>query len=180
MNGLKSNHIHNVIYKNKINKINKTNTSNNTNTTNNFTNYLNPIYNKLNLIFTKNNNKTILFFPNQSNEVEVGNREYKINLDYSDKKPKILNNILNKKASQMKYRIAEGNGKAIYFIGLEDNGNAIGIEFSKLIISLYYLSEIVKLSNSSFSKIRIYFGKMGFIATIRVTQQIEKHFSLDF
>lgn len=129
------------------------------------------ILKKLHFNFTKDNK--LFLFPRQSQEVEVGNREYKINLDYSDKSPFIQKNILNKKATQMNFRLIEGGGKAIYFIGLKDNGESEGIDIKKLIISLLFFTEIVYLSRGKFSKIRVYKGKNGYISTIRVSKKFE-------
>ena len=46
--------------------------------------------------------------------------------------PKIKNNKINKRASQLKFRLDEGNGKCIYLIGVRDNGENEGIEIEKL------------------------------------------------
>lgn len=139
---------------------------------------LNEILNKIHFFVLKEDKK--FYFPEQPQEVEVGNREYKINLDYSDRKPKFTKNILNKKATQMNFRLIEGGGKAIYFIGLKDNGEPSGINLNKLMLSFIYFNQIVYLSNSKYSKIRIYLGKDGYIATIRVFKKFEqKHLLLE-
>lgn len=134
-----------------------------------------PIYleilKKIQFKFTKDNR--LFLFPRQLKEVEVGNREYKINLDYSDKSPFIQTNILNKKATQMNFRLIEGGGKAIYFIGLNDNGESVGINLKKLLVSLFFFTKIVYLSKSTFSKIRIYRGNKGYLSTIRVSKKFE-------
>ena len=113
------------------------------------------------------------FFPKQPEEIEQGNREYKINLDFSRYSPKTLDNILNKKATQMNFRIFEGGGTAVYFIGVSDKGNTNGIEICKLFKSLIYFAKIVDISKSKFKKIRIYKGKNGFISTIRIYKKID-------
>ena len=134
-----------------------------------------PIYleilKKIQFKFTKDNR--LFLFPRQLKEVEVGNREYKINLDYSDKSPFIQTNILNKKATQMNFRLIEGGGKAIYFIGLNDNGESVGINLKKLLVSLFFFTKIVYLSEGKFSKIRIYRGNKGYLSTIRVSKKFE-------
>ena len=113
-------------------------------------------------------------FPKQPREIEIGNREYKINLNFSKfKRKKNITNILNKKATQMTYRLIEGGGMAVYFIGVADNGDVLGISINELIISLLYFSKIVSISDSSFKKIRIYKGLNGYIATIRVYKEID-------
>lgn len=118
-------------------------------------------------------------FPKQPPEVEVGNREYKLNLDFFRYNLKKRNNILEKKSTQMSYRIMEGGGKAIYFIGLADNGNNIGINMRTLINSIYFFCKIVQITNCKYFKIRIYKGITGYIATIRTYKPcINKHLLL--
>ena len=54
-------------------------------------------------------------------EDEYGNIEYKrelLNLD---------EDTINKRMTQMKYRIYEGYGEALYFIGVTDDGNLVGL-----------------------------------------------------
>ena len=50
-----------------------------------------------------------------------GNLEYKLNLN------KMNHHKFQKYSSQLKYRILEGNGVAIYIIGIHDNGKIIGL-----------------------------------------------------
>ncbi len=45
-------------------------------------------------------------------------------------------------ASQMKYRLERGNGEAIYFIGVTDDGHLRGLEKPEMDESLYVLGEI--------------------------------------
>ena len=54
-------------------------------------------------------------------EPPKGNIEYKRNLE------KFTRVKFEKYSTQLKYRIIEGNGKAIYIIGINDNGNVFGI-----------------------------------------------------
>ena len=54
-------------------------------------------------------------------EVEHGNIEYKRQLSNTSQ------NKIEKLTSQMKWRLNEGRGEAIYVIGIEDNGFLIGI-----------------------------------------------------
>ena len=115
--------------------------------------------------------------PNQPPEIYYGNKEYKISLDYPDKHTNI-SKILEKKASQMLFRLNEGDGKAVYFIGVEDNGVAKGINLDKLFISLYHLIKICNIIGSIISKINIYKGTSGFIATIRLFKQVNNNYLL--
>ena len=54
-------------------------------------------------------------------EQYYGNIEYKQELSNMD-----LNKI-QKYATQMKYRLQEGDGSAIYYIGVQDDGTIIGV-----------------------------------------------------
>jgi GTPase len=117
--------------------------------------------------------KSINCFPKQPGEIEQGNREYKISLDFSHYSEKGVINILNKKATQMNFRLFEGGGSAIYFIGVADNGDTTGISIVKLFISLLYFTKIVLISKCKFKKIRIYKGVNGYLATIRVYKKID-------
>ena len=52
-------------------------------------------------------------------EKEEGNIEYKRKID-DDRIPSLT--------SQMKYRVNEGNGEAIYYLGIEDDGQMSGLD----------------------------------------------------
>ena len=120
------------------------------------------------------------YMPNQKRELEEGNREYKIALNYSEYNKTILTNIINKKATQLLYRLNEGAGKALYIIGLKDDGEAIGMLLNELKISCLFLDKLCKINNASFNTIRIYRGSYGFIATIRIYKtDIKFHLLLD-
>jgi len=72
-------------------------------------------------------------------ENTYGNIEYKwklINLDESQ--------LLEKKMTQLKFRLNEGNGEAIYFIGVRDNGYIEGITREEMNISMNYLNIMIK------------------------------------
>lgn len=47
-------------------------------------------------------------------------------------------------ASQMKYRMEMGNGKAVYFIGVHDEGRLIGLSDEKMEESLFVLKKIAR------------------------------------
>ena len=108
-------------------------------------------------------------FPIQPPENEIDNREYKRNL-VCIKKNEIK--FFNKRATQMKYRLILGNGKAIYILGIEDDGFNKGISNIDLIKSINNLLEISKIINATVDNIRIYDGIDGLIATIRISMNI--------
>ena len=71
-------------------------------------------------------------------EVEEGNIEYK---------RKIINPTserLDQLITQMKWRLNEGNGEAIYYIGVEDNGSVSGISNNDLKESIKNIKIMIK------------------------------------
>jgi len=92
-------------------------------------------------------------------EKEYGNIEYKrelLNLD-EDK--------INKRMTQMKYRIYEGLGEALYFIGVADDGTLLGLNNEEYIESVNNLiliasnieCNVIKISESN--KKKFYIGE---------------------
>ena len=110
--------------------------------------------------------------PNQPPEIHYGNKVYKIKLNYSNKIG------LQKKDSQMLFRLIESDGKAIYLLGVEDNSIARGINRNELINSIKIILKISNIINSTISKINIYKGIDGYIATMRLFKNIENKLSL--
>jgi len=76
-------------------------------------------------------------------EKEDGNIEYKMSL--ADKTTEQLENI----ASQQRYRVEEGNGEAIYVLGVSDSGNLVGLEDKDFTKSFENLSLAAKNNNYS-------------------------------
>jgi GTPase len=115
--------------------------------------------------------------PLQKKECFFGNREYKIYLDneteqtlktkikknksqdFIDNFKDIKNNSkLNKRASQLRFRLDEGEGKALYMIGVSDSGKTDGINIETIYTSIHYLEKMVKIINAEIKHIRIYKG----------------------
>lgn len=102
--------------------------------------------------------------PKQKNQKKI---EHNNLISY--KKNRIEHKKLQKRATQMLFRINEGRGKAIYIIGIDDNGISTGIPIKDIQESIKYL-ELMKLEiNATINNYRIYFGEKGFILTARVT-----------
>ena len=59
-------------------------------------------------------------------EKYYGNVEYKVELNNIDESK------INRYATQLKFRIIEGKGKAMYLIGVKDDGDIVGVQ-NKLI-----------------------------------------------
>ena len=89
------------------------------------------------------------------------------------------NNVLEKKASQLLFRLIEGNGKAIYLIGVKDNGLANGINMNDLQISLQSLKQMSSNIDAKIKKITIYKGVKGYIASARITKNILDKLSIN-
>ena len=132
--------------------------------------------------------------PNQKWESNTGNREYKriLNIGSIDelkhdlKKSKIskndykkidylqkikLINKINRRASQLQYRLIEGHGKAVYLLGVEDNGTVDGISLQNIIESIAFLFKMVKIVHAQVDKIRVYLGNIddNYICTVRIS-----------
>ena len=72
--------------------------------------------------------------PRQPPERETGNKEYKRRLVHLKKHKRFnANEFYEKRASQMLYRLLEGKGKAIYMIGVEDNGDLYPLKKTELV-----------------------------------------------
>jgi len=74
-------------------------------------------------------------------EIEEGNIEYKLLINDDNERHQGL-------ASQMKWRLDEGNGICYYLIGVNDNGSIPKNNFDNLINSLKNLNKICKICKS--------------------------------
>jgi GTPase len=131
-------------------------------------------------------NKTI---PQQRKEDNNGNREYKMYLDLAlESKTEIKKNKnksndyinflreqklfskINKRASQLLYRLEEGHGKAIYMIGVKDDGTAEGIDIELLFKSMNFLYRMIEILNAKLKNLRIYKGSAEnkYVCTARI------------
>jgi hypothetical protein len=92
--------------------------------------------------------------PNQPREEYYGNREYKLHL-VMDKSKNSEKKIM-KRSTQLKFRLNEGNGKALYLIGINDNGDIIGLDNIYLIESIKNLCKMTNYVNCKIKSINIY------------------------
>jgi len=117
---------------------------------------------KVNIIYS---NKII---PNQPEEEYYGNREYKLYLDTYNNWDK-----LQKRSTQLLYRLNEGEGRAIYLIGVDDNGISIGCNLQDLFKSIQSIIKMSNIIKSEISKITIYHSENGnYISTIRCKKEL--------
>lgn len=81
-----------------------------------------------------------------------------------------LNNLnkLNKRATQLLFRLHEGKGKALYLIGVDDDGTADGIPLSYIVESYHYLLQMCDIVNANMTTFKVYKGNKQYIATSRI------------
>ena len=70
--------------------------------------------------------------------------------------------------TQMKFRLQEGNGECYYIIGVEDNGNALGIGEDDLKTSIETLCIMTQKIEAEMSILQYTKGKEGLIAEILI------------
>ena len=115
-----------------------------------------------------------IVMPQQPPESEQGNKEYKRHLQHSNETYNKTIKFKNKRATQMKYRLVQGRGKAVYMIGVEDNGKCFGISQSEVLNSLDTLKIIATYINATIRSIRMYRGMKAdsYIATVRISMPL--------
>ena len=105
-------------------------------------------------------------FPSEkiyNEELDNGNTEYKLKLINVDRIK------LQKRITQMKFRLHEGNGECHYLIGVEDNGNPIGINEVEMKESIETIEKMVKnCKNTKITNIDYLKGQKGFISEITI------------
>jgi hypothetical protein len=115
-------------------------------------------------------------FPDQPKEFYYGCREYKRHIIDETIYPANVNKdvvrrkYINKKATQLLFRLNEGNGRALYLIGVEDNGTAIGIRIDEVLgtlVNFICMTDIIHGSSiRTFNMYKTQYG--GFVCTIRI------------
>jgi len=102
-------------------------------------------------------------------ENDQGNIEYKLkicNFKYA--------NRITKLSSQMKFRLYEGEGYAIYNIGYFDSGIPHGIPYEMMMDSLNNLHIISKNIDAIIKSIKIFRGLNGYCSNIYIERKIDK------
>lgn len=111
-------------------------------------------------------------FPEQKPECFNGNTEYKCYWGTNIKNEK---KRLNKRATQMLYRLYEGNGRAIYILGISDNGIPTGIIDDEISYNLDCINKMCEIINATIISIRIYntlINEKKKIITIRIVKDL--------
>jgi GTPase len=113
--------------------------------------------------------------PKQPKECYYGNREYKLKIVECNEKKVI------KRSTQMLFRLYEGNGRATYLIGIDDNGNIEGLTLDEMNISINNIIKITEIADCTIKKIKIYHfittsnnsvNNTRFIVIIRLNKKI--------
>jgi len=126
-------------------------------------NSLIPLERKISLDISKFN----LEQKNYHIEYDYGNVEYKLKLcDVNVQRIQEL-------TSQMNFRLREGSGECYYEIGVEDNGNALGISQQELEISLSVINTIAINLGCKTKIMKLIKGKEGLIAEMYIKKQEE-------
>ncbi|OLS23431.1 MAG: Elongation factor 1-alpha [Candidatus Heimdallarchaeota archaeon LC_2] len=100
-------------------------------------------------------------------EADDGNIEYKLTLSHHiDNEDRI-----EELASQMRYRIYEGNGEAYYYLGVEDDGSPTGISEQELEISLESLEKVAQVARARIKILRREQGNEGLIAELLIRRE---------
>lgn len=94
-------------------------------------------------------------------EVEYGNKEYKLKIINKQ------NDRIEQLTTQLKWRLSEGDGEALYYIGVNDDGNVVGLSSKELKETIMNLKKMCDKINSkiiSSQKInKYYLFKIRFI-----------------
>ena len=109
--------------------------------------------------------------PKQPPEREFGNKEYKTVLVYRYKNRDAsvsLKTYIENKSSQLLYRLIEGNSKAIYMLGIKDNGIVWGMTQEEMQKTLDTLRKMTESINAKIKSIRVYQGGRGFVCSVRI------------
>ena len=85
-----------------------------------------------------------------SKEADDGNVEYKLTLKEKSEDQKRLEEL----ASQMRFRLYEGTGEALYYLGVTDDGNPKGISEKELNESIASLQQIAEIAGAKLKILR--------------------------
>lgn len=110
-------------------------------------------------------NVKILEYKNFEEEIDYGNIEYKLKLN------SINEGRMDKLATQMQFRIMEGGGECFYEIGVEDNGNPIGLTKDDLEESLKVLYLITEKIDAKMTILNYRDGQNGLIGEILIRKE---------
>ena len=100
--------------------------------------------------------------PPQPPEKEEGNKEYK---RYLKCKTIYKKEFIEKRASQMLYRLIEGEGNAIYMLGVDDDGKIYSLDEKIIDETIQNLKLIAEKIDALINVVRIYKNN---VLTVRI------------
>ncbi len=106
-----------------------------------------------------------------NNPFDVLKRGEKENIEFKEvlrKDIHLKEDIKKSLASQMKFRMLNGNGCAIYFIGIKDNGEIKGLNERKFHETVHVINNISDEVNSRLRDIKKFSAKEGFFGKIKI------------
>ena len=104
-------------------------------------------------------------------EYDYGNIEYKLKLcDVNVQRIQEL-------TTQMKFRLGEGHGECYYEIGVEDNGNTLGISQEELEISLSVINTIANNLGCKAKVTKLIKGEEGLIGEMYIKKREDNYIS---
>lgn len=107
-------------------------------------------------------------------EDDEGNIEYKwklCNFRYNDRTDRLT--------SQLRYRLVEGEGVAIYNLGYSDDGEPEGIIYDYMLESLKNLHTICEEIGAILKTFRVFQGVAGYCANVYITKDDVEDWILD-
>jgi GTPase len=104
-------------------------------------------------------------------EVEEGNHEYKFKLS------NLSESQVNHRISQLQWRLNEGSDEAYYHIGVEDDGNPLGLSEEDMRESLKTLQYMAEKADCDMVVSQLFAGEQGF--TAEVIMRRRKRLTLD-
>ena len=114
-----------------------------------------------------------LTIPQQPKERYYGNREYKRKLIYCEQ------DKFSKRCTQMLFRLHEGDGKAVYLIGIDDDGVITGLTLDELNKSLNNIVKIANNIEAQIKKIKIHItDNSKYILIVRIFKQLKNDLNI--
>lgn len=120
---------------------------------------------RLNKVKLNTESVKVLEYKDYTEEIDYGNVEYKLKLN------NINERRMDKLATQMHFRLTEGNGECFYEIGVEDNGNPHGLSKEELEESLKVLYLITEKLGAKMNILNFRNGKCGLIGEIMIVKE---------
>lgn len=106
-----------------------------------------------------------IIMPDQPEEREDDNREYKLFLEFDGCKRKF-----EQRSTQLLNRLIVGDGKALYLLGLSDDGQTKGIKLDRLSISINNVCQIANNVGGAVRRVAIYNTRIPnqYVASVRL------------